>query len=116
MNGIQVNATFANISSSNLTEFKKLAADALEIAQGEPGVLQYDWFLDDTQTVCVVRESYRDSAALLAHVANMGGLLDTLNDLGGGCELAMFGEPSPRLLDATAALQRSVFRSSFQGK
>ena len=51
MNRIQVNAKFANVSSSNLAEFKKVATHALEIAKSEPGVLQYDWFFDDTQTV-----------------------------------------------------------------
>jgi quinol monooxygenase YgiN len=116
MNRIQVNAKFANVSSSNVAEFKKVAAHALEIAKNEPGVLQYDWFFDDTNTVCVVRETFQDSEALLAHITTMGDTLSTLSELGGGCELEMFGEPSPPLVDATAPLQRSIFRSSFQGK
>ena len=116
MNRIQVNAKFANVSSANLADFKEVAARAMEIAKREPGVLQYDWYFDDTETVCLVRETYRDSEALLAHIANMGEALTTLSELGGGCELEMFGDPSPRLLDATPPSQRSVFRSSFQGK
>ena len=115
MNRIQVSARFANVSSSNLAEFKKVAAHALEIAKGEPGVLQYDWFFDDTQTVCVVRETYQDSEALLAHITTMGDVLNTLSELGGGCELEMFGDPSPLLVDVTAPLQRSIFRSRLQG-
>jgi len=116
MNGFHVNARFTHISSTDLAEFKKVAAQALEIATGEPGVLRYDWFFDDTQTVCVVRETYQDSDALLAHIATMGDVLDTLSELGGGCELEMFGDPSPRLLDLAAPGRRSIFRSSFQGK
>jgi quinol monooxygenase YgiN len=116
MKRIEVRAKFANVSSSNLAEFKKVAAHALEITKGEPGVLQYDWFFDDTQTVCVVREAYRDSEALLAHIANLGEALNTLSELGGGCELEMFGDPSLQLVDVMAPLQRSIFRSSFQGK
>lgn len=116
MNRIQVNATFANVLSSNLAEFKKVAADALEIVKSEPGVLQYDWFFDDTQTVCVVQETYQDSEALLAHITTMGDVLNALSELGGGCELEMFGDPSPLLVDITAPLQRSIFRSRFQGK
>ena len=116
MNRIQVNAKFADISSSNLAEFKKVATHALEIAKSEPGVLQYDWFFDDTQTVCVVRETYQDSEALLAHITTMGGMLNTLSELGGGCELEMFGDPSPLLVDVPAPPQRSIFRSCFQGK
>jgi quinol monooxygenase YgiN len=116
MNRIQVNARFAHISSTDLSEFKRVAAQALEVAKGEPGVLQYDWYLDDTQTVCVVRETYQDSDALLAHIATMGEVLDALSKLGGGCELEMFGDPSPPLLGVATPLQRSLFRSSFQGK
>jgi quinol monooxygenase YgiN len=116
MNRIQVNATFANVSRSNLAEFKRMAAHAMEIAKSEPGVLQYDWFFDDTQTVCVVRETYQDSEALLAHITTMGATLNTLSELGGGCELEMFGDPSPQLVDVTAPLRRSIFRSCFQGK
>jgi quinol monooxygenase YgiN len=116
MNSIQVNAKFANVSSSNLAEFKKAAAHAMDIAKSEPGVLQYDWFFDDTETVCVVRETYQDSEALLAHITTMGGMLNTLSELGGGCQLEMFGDPAPLLVDVTAPLQRSIFRSSFQGK
>ena len=114
MNRIQVNARFAPISGANLAEFKKVAADALEIAKNEPGVLKYDWFLDDTQTVCIVQETYRDSQALLAHITTMGETLETLSELGGGCELRMFGDPSPLLVHVTAPLQRSIFRSPFQ--
>jgi hypothetical protein len=88
----------------------------METARTEPGVLEYDWFFDDTQTVCVVREVYRDSHALLAHARAVGTKLTRLSELGGGCQLEMFGDPSPQLLDATAPLQRAIFRSSFQGK
>jgi quinol monooxygenase YgiN len=115
MNRIQVSAKFANVSSSNLAEFKKVAANALEIARSEPGVLQYDWFFDDTDTVCVVRETYRDSESLLAHITAMGQVLNRLSELGGGCELEMFGDPPPQLADV-ADEQRSIFRSTFQGK
>jgi quinol monooxygenase YgiN len=113
---IQVSVKFPHVSSANLADFKQVAARAMEIAEGEPGVLQYDWYLDDTETVCLVHETYRDSEALLAHIANVGDVLTILSELGGGCELEMFGDPSPLLLDATPPSQRSVFRSPFQRK
>jgi quinol monooxygenase YgiN len=113
---VQVTARFTHVSRSNLAEFKQVAAHALEIAKGEPGVLQYDWFFDDTHTVCLVQETYQDSEALLAHITTMGDVLNMLSELGGGCQLEMFGDPSPQLLDVMAPLERSLFRSSFQGK
>jgi quinol monooxygenase YgiN len=116
MDRIQVSAKFPNVSNTNLAAFKEQAARAMEVAKGEPGVLQYDWYFDDTQTVCLVRETYQDSEALLAHIANMGEVLAALSELGGGCELEMFGDHLPLLLDATPSPRRSVFRSSFQSK
>lgn len=116
MKTIQVKAKFTNITGANLAEFKEVAAEALEIAKGEQGVLQYDWFLNDNQTVCVVLETYQDPHALLAHITNTGNVFARLIELGGACELEMFGNP-PAHLDATpAGLQRSLFPSYLQGK
>jgi quinol monooxygenase YgiN len=116
MTSIQVNAKFPEIATTDLAEFKEVAAEALAIARTEEGVLQYDWFFDEAQTVCVVLETYHDSEALLAHIANVNEAFGRLIELGGGCEVEMFGDPSARLVDATAGLQRSVFPSYLQGK
>ena len=116
MDRIQVSARFANVSDANRAEFKQVAAVALGISRREPGVLQYDWFFNDAETVCVVRESYQDSTALLAHIANLGETFGKLVDLGGGCELELFGDPSFPMADTDAGVHRSVFRSPFQDK
>jgi len=113
---IQVSARFANVSHANRAEFKQVAAEALEISSREPGVLQYDWFFNEAQTVCVVRETYQDSAALLAHIANLGETFGKLVELGGGCELELFGDLSFPMANAGVGVHRSVFRSRFQGK
>ena len=56
-------------------EYLRLAeqADAL-VAANEPGTLQYDLFLNDDQTECVIIERYRDSEAAMAHARNVGPL------------------------------------------
>jgi quinol monooxygenase YgiN len=56
-------------------EYLRLAeqADAL-VAANEPGTLQYDLFLNDDQTECMIVERYRDSEAAMAHAANVGHL------------------------------------------
>ena len=115
MNQIQVNARFPNIPSGNLAEFKQVAARALEIARGEAGTLQYAWFFNDAETSCVVRETYEDSAAVLAHVANLGDVFGQLLEVGGGCEFEVFGDPSSELVEATRGLDLSIF-AYFQGK
>ena len=115
MERVQVTARFANVADGNREAFRHVAAEALAISSREPGVLQYDWFFNDAETVCVVQETYEDSSALLAHIANLGDTFAKLVELGGGCELELFGDP-PSMGDPGAGVQRSVFRSHFQGK
>ena len=115
MDQIQFTATLPTIAPGNLAEFKELAARALELTRGEATTLQYDWFFSDDETKCVVRETYANSDAILAHMANLGDLIGKLAELGGGLEIEAFGDPSPRLLEAAAAFEPTIYRF-FQGK
>jgi quinol monooxygenase YgiN len=100
---IRVIATFPNIPEGNIAEFKRVAAQALELAKDEAGVLEYDWFLNGDETACVVHEAYEDSAALLTHIANLGAAGITFEP-GGDLGFEVFG-PTPELREATAGLQ-----------
>ena len=115
MDRIQLNATYPNVTAENRAEFKEVAARSLELAKGEPGVLQFDWFFNDDETRCVTRETYESSEALLAHVAKVGDIVGRLIELGGGFQLEVFGTPSAQLLEAGAVFQPTVY-AYFQGK
>ena len=115
MRQLQVTATIPRIPSENLDEFKRLAAEALKVTAEDPGVLQYDWFFNDDESKCVVRETYADSDAVLTHLDAVGDLLGKIIEVGGGIEIEVFGDPSDALLKATKALQPTIY-SYFQGK
>jgi len=112
---VQVTATFPKITPDNLDEFKRLAGEALKVASGEPGLLQYDWFFTADETACVVRETYESSDAVLAHLGAVGEILGPVVELGGGLELELFGSPSTQLLQALEAFSPACY-SYFQGK
>ena len=58
-----------------LEEFKRLSAQAMEIVRTkDTGTLQYDIYLNDDQSECMVIERYRDSEALIEHFENLGDL------------------------------------------
>jgi quinol monooxygenase YgiN len=116
MDRIRFIATFANIPDGNLSEFKTAAAQTLELAKGEAGTLQYEWFLNEDESACVVYEEYEDSAAVLAHVDNCAAPLGTLDEVGGDCKMQVLGNPTPELREATAGPGTSVFPYHFQGK
>jgi len=109
MNEIQVMA-HCTIHPGKLQELKVLAERCLSIVrQKDKNTLQYDWFFNKDQTECVVREKYRDSGAVLQHVANLG---DAMGQLLGLCEMSIeiYGEPSVELVKATASLDVTVYR------
>ena len=93
-------------NEGKLDEFKRLSAQAMEIVQTEePGTLQYDTYINDDQTECVMIERYRDSEAAMDHAANLAGLsaevLETVTVVHG----ELLGEPSGELRAKLAGIE-----------
>lgn len=83
------------IHPGKLEEFKRLAARCMETVRAkDSGTLQYDWFFSDDHSECLVHEKYRDSEALLEHIANLG---ETMNAIfaTGSVSGELCGTPSP---------------------
>lgn len=109
MGSIRLRATFPSIAKDKLEAFKALAQEAVVAVRGEAGAQQYDWFLSDDQTKCVVLEKYENGEAVLAHMASSGALIGQLAALGGGIELEVFGDLSPELKQALAAASPATY-------
>lgn len=78
MNHLQVTARL-EIHEGQLEEFKRLQEACIAVVkEKDPGTLQYDWFYNDDNTVCLVRERYENSDAVLAHAVNVGEYLGPL--------------------------------------
>ena len=112
MAAIQVTARLT-IHEGKLEEFKELAALCMRsVRERDSGTLQYDWFFNDTHTECVVRETYKDSGAVLEHIANLGATLEMIL---GVCDMALeiYGSPSADLMNVAAGLAPKIY-SPFQ--
>ena len=75
------------IHPGKLEEFKRVSDKCIEVVRKkDTGTLQYEIYLNDDQSECVVLERYRDSDALLAHHANIGTLMNEMMETcsGGG--------------------------------
>jgi quinol monooxygenase YgiN len=75
MEPFHVTVRFPNIEPSKLADFKRAAAELIEISRREPGTLRYDYYLNADETVCVVHELFADSAACLSHLVGVGARL-----------------------------------------
>ncbi len=91
------------IHSDKLSEFKQLAKECIPLVHNEPGAELYDWFIDENNQ-CTVIETYKDSEAVFAHLANVGETLAKLmeiSDFSG----EVFGNVSPELEKALQDMQ-----------
>ena len=79
-------------------EFKRLSARAMEIVKTkDSGTLQYDIFLNDDESECMVIERYRDSEALLEHFDNVGELFEPIFETVSVVHGEILGESSAEL-------------------
>jgi len=80
-----------------IEEFKRLSARCMEIVRTkDTGTLQYDIYFNDDQSECIVVERYRDSEALIEHLAHLGDLMEAILATG-SVSGEVLGEPSAEL-------------------
>lgn len=115
MKKIQITAKF-KIHEEKTDEFKNIAKQCIDkVNENEKGkgAIQYDWFFSPDEKECVVRETYINSGAVMAHMGNVGELLGQLLGMS-DFELEIYGDPSEELKQAGAALNPKVY-SFFNG-
>jgi quinol monooxygenase YgiN len=89
-------ARFA-LHEGRLDDFKRLSAECMAVVRDrDTGTLQYDIFISEDETECLVLERYEDSQALINHVENIGGLMAKIMETG-SVTGAVLGEPSDDL-------------------
>jgi quinol monooxygenase YgiN len=95
------------IHEGKLEEFKRLSAQCMEVVRTkDTGTLQYDIYVNDDQSECIVLERYRDSEALIEHLAHLGDIGEAILATG-SVSGELLGEPSAEL---GAKLADSVVR------
>jgi quinol monooxygenase YgiN len=85
------------LDGDKLDGFKRLVDQCMEIVRSQDtGTLQYDIYINEDESECIVHERYRDSEALIEHAVHLG----TLNEAivaAGLVSAVMLGEPSAEL-------------------
>jgi len=108
MNEIQSIARL-KIHDGQLEEFKRVVSQCMQVVRTrDTGTLQYELYLNEDQTECLVLERYRDVQSLLHHQNNLGGLMDALlktcTASGEAC-----GKTTPELVKALAGSPVRLF-------
>ena len=88
------------IPEGRLEEFKQIATKCTKLVrEKDTETLKYDWFLNSDQTECEIREEYKSSEAVIKHVMNLGETLQKLLNDFPPERFAVYGDPSPQLLE-----------------
>jgi quinol monooxygenase YgiN len=97
------------LNQGKVEEFKRLCAQLVEIMRAkDTGTLQFEIFLSDDESECVIYERYRDSEAVIDHGAHVGEVMPAIFATASGPS-ALLGEPSAELAAMTAGSPVTVF-------
>lgn len=108
MSAMQLTARM-KIHDGKLHAFKEAEDLCMQsVRENDSGILQYDWFLSEDNSECIVRETYRDTDALLEHIGNLG---NAGKALFAACsmDLEIYGSPSEELVAATQQMGAKVY-------
>ena len=89
------------VREGKLELFKQQADEMMrQTREKDTGTLAYDWFLSSDGTECEVREAYVSADDLVDHAFHVREARDALfSESAYDHRMALYGEPSPRLLD-----------------
>jgi quinol monooxygenase YgiN len=102
------------IIPGQLENFRVLAGELIASTHAEPDTLVYEWHLNDAGTLCHIYESYRDGAALVAHVLGFGRFADRFLQACRPVRFSVYGTPDEDVKAILADFQ-PVYYSSFLG-
>ena len=99
---IRVHAEHA-VSEGKLDEFRKMAAEMIhQVEANEPNYLSYEWFLSDDEDTCHIIGLFKDSEAVMAHLANIGEMMGPFSEIAPATGIELYGNPSDELREAVA--------------
>jgi quinol monooxygenase YgiN len=93
-----------SINEGQLKKFKNAAGHFIErVKSSEPDTLIYDWYFNVGESKCYIIEEYKDSEALLTHLANIRNLYKSLFEVSEITRIEIFGDPSTEVRQAHMA-------------
>jgi quinol monooxygenase YgiN len=97
------------IFDGELERFRALAQECVDIVRAhDSGTLEYRFYLNAAGTEAFVHERYRDSAAGLEHMRNIGRVMESLSEV---CAMTgeVCGEPTAELRKALTAADVTIY-------
>jgi quinol monooxygenase YgiN len=111
-NNIEISAIM-KIPKGKLEEFKELAVETVRLSkERDTGTLKYDVYISSDETECDVRQEYKNSEAVLEHMANLRKTLKKAYIDFPIDHVNIYGNPSPELLEAVKGINVGLYSFS----
>jgi len=108
---IDVRAEF-NIEKGKIEEFKKLIQDMSRMVKNnEPDTINYQFYLNGSETKCMVHETYTNSESVLDHITGVASktILPKIFNIAKLNRLDVYGNPSEELQKALTNFDSQTF-------
>jgi quinol monooxygenase YgiN len=108
---IHIRAYFI-IEKDNVERFRKLIREMSDVVEtNEPDTLEYQFYLNEDGTKCIVHETYADSKATLSHNDSTASktILPRIFDIAKLNTLDVYGNPSNELKKLLASFNSQIF-------
>jgi quinol monooxygenase YgiN len=110
-NQIHVRAEFT-IEKGKIEEFKKLIQDMSRMVENnEPDTINYQFYLNGSETMCLVHETYTNSDSTLTHITSVASktILPKIFKLAKLNKLDVYGNPSEELQKILTSFNSQTF-------
>ena len=110
-NQIHVRAEFT-IEKGKIEEFKKLIQDMSRMVEdNEPDTIYYQFYLNRSETKCMVHETYTNSESTLAHITGVASktILPKIFDVAKINRLDVYGNPNEELQKILRSFDSQTF-------
>jgi quinol monooxygenase YgiN len=110
-NQIHVRAEF-NIEHEKIEEFKNLIqAMSRMVENNEPDTINYQFYLNRSETKCMVHETYTNSESTLAHITGIASktILPKIFNISKLIRLDVYGNPSEQLQKILTSFNSQTF-------
>ena len=108
---IHIRAEFT-IEKGNIEEFKKLVDEmSRTVENSEPNTIGYQFYLNTSETKCMVHETYTNSENVLAHITGVASktILPRIFNISKLNRLDVYGNPSEELQKVIASFDSETF-------
>jgi len=106
------------IKEGNTEEFKKLIQDLSKVVEAnEPDTVEYQFYVNGSETKCIVHETYRNSEAAITHNNGVASqkILPRIFNISKITRFDVYGNPSEELQKVLTSVRVQTYYNLFVG-